>query len=70
MNPYAKVATLVLRLAAVLFALRMLVTVIPVVALAGGARDLALQLALGLAAPAALAAASRPLGALLGRGLE
>lgn len=70
MNPYAKAATLVLRLAAVLFALRALVTVIPVVALTSGPRDLAVQVAIGLAVPAALVAASRPLGALLGRGLE
>jgi hypothetical protein len=70
MNPYAKTATLVLRLAAVLFALWMLVTVIPLVALTSGRQDLAFQLMLGLAAPAALVAASRPLGALLGRGLE
>ena len=70
MTPYAKAATLVLRLTAVLFALRMLVTVIPLTALTGGWWELALQLGLGLAVPAVVIAASRPLGVLLGRGLE
>ena len=70
MTPYAKAATLVLRLAAFLIALGALVVGVPAAVLTGGPQGLAAQLLFTLAVPAALAAASRPLGALLARGLE